>query len=87
MNLPKKVLFKKIADKAEVSLTATEKIMETAFQVIKEELKAGNSIEIREFGTFKVKHCAAKVGRNIRTGQPVPVPEKDKMTFRFSKRA
>lgn len=87
MNLTKKILSQKVAEKAEVSLGSTEKILDAAFDVIKSELKAGNSIEIREFGTYKVKHCAAKIGRNIGTGQPIQIPAKDKLTFKFSKKA
>lgn len=87
MTVTKKILSQKIAEKAEVSLGATEKILNAAFDVIKSELKAGNSIVIQEFGTFKVKHCAAKIGRNIRTGETVQIPAKDKLTFKFSKKA
>ncbi|WP_420450049.1 HU family DNA-binding protein [Candidatus Palauibacter sp.] len=40
----------------------------------KDTLARGDHIEIRDFGTFKVRHRRARTARNPRTGKPVEVP-------------
>ena len=39
-------------------------------------LAKGDRIEIRGFGSFAVRRRSPRVGRNPRTGQAVPIPEK-----------
>ena len=41
-----------------------------------EALVRGDRIEIRGFGSFAVRRRSPRVGRNPRTGQAVPIPEK-----------
>ncbi len=48
-------------------------------------LTAGNHIEIRGFGTFKVKERKARIARNPRTGDPVHVPARRVPVFKVSK--
>ena len=40
---------------------------------VKKALARGDSIEIRGFGTFKVRHRKGRMARNPRTGEPVEV--------------
>ena len=39
-------------------------------------LVRGHRIEIRGFGSFSVNHRPPRLGRNPRTGEPVPIPER-----------
>jgi integration host factor subunit beta len=39
-------------------------------------LAKGQRIEIRGFGSFTINHRPARIGRNPKTGEKVPVPEK-----------
>ena len=48
-------------------------------------LAEGKHLEIRGFGTFKVKRRKARMGRNPRTGDPVPVPERFVPVFKGRK--
>ncbi len=48
-------------------------------------LSEGNHLEIRGFGTFKVKRRKSRMARNPRTGEPVPVPERNVPVFKVSK--
>jgi integration host factor subunit beta len=48
-------------------------------------LAEGNHIEIRGFGSFKVKSRRARIARNPRTGDTVQVPEKVVPYFKVSK--
>ncbi len=48
-------------------------------------LIAGKHIEIRGFGTFKVKDRKPRIARNPRTGEQVPVPQRRVPVFKVSK--
>ena len=50
-----------------------------------EALARGDGIELRGFGTFKVRHRKARTGRNPRTGEPVEVPARDVPVFKPSR--
>ena len=48
-------------------------------------LSDGKHLEIRGFGTFKVKEREARMARNPRTGETVPVPARRVPVFKVSK--
>jgi nucleoid DNA-binding protein len=48
-------------------------------------LADGRHLEIRGFGTFKVKERKARMARNPRTGEAVPVPARRVPVFKVSK--
>jgi nucleoid DNA-binding protein len=52
---------------------------------IRQALAEGNHIEIRGFGTFKVRNRRARVARNPRTGEPVRVEARAVPVFKPSK--
>lgn len=45
----------------------------------------GNSVQLRDFGTFHCKLRASRTGRNPSTGAPVAIPAKQTVTFKPSK--
>ncbi|NWF89424.1 MAG: integration host factor subunit beta [Ignavibacteriaceae bacterium] len=63
----------------------TEAIIEGFFKTVIEALREGKGIEIRGFGTYKVKKKRARQARNPKTGDQVFVPEHFVPTFKFSK--
>ena len=63
----------------------TEAVIEGFFMSILEAMKSGKGIEIRGFGTFKVKKKNARYARNPKTGEKVHVPEHYVPVFKFSK--
>jgi DNA-binding protein HU-beta len=63
----------------------TEAIIEGFFKTVIESLKEGKGIEIRGFGSYKVKKKNARHARNPKTGEQVQVPEHFVPTFKFSK--
>ncbi len=63
----------------------TEAVIEGLFNSIIEALKNGKGIEIRGFGTYKVKKKNARYARNPKTGEKVLVPEHFVPIFKFSK--
>jgi nucleoid DNA-binding protein len=62
------------------------KIIEGTFDTISQSLASGQRWELRDFGVFEVKTRASRIGRNPRTGDQVPVPERRVVTFRPGKR-
>jgi len=63
----------------------TEAIIEGFFTTVIEALKEGKGIEIRGFGSYKVKKKNARNARNPKTGEKVFVEEHFVPTFKFSK--
>src|SRR5215472_7292321 len=62
-----------------------ELIVLTIFDEITSALARSQRVELRGFGTFEVKRRNARVGRNPRTGEEVPVDEKVAPHFRASR--
>lgn len=62
-----------------------ERIVSTLFEEITSALARGDRVELRGFGAFSVKRRDARMGRNPRTGDAVPVPEKSVPFFKAGK--
>lgn len=62
-----------------------EIIVETIFDSMVEGLAKGDRIEIRGFGSFAVKHRAAREGRNPKTGEAVHIQAKRMPHFKIGK--
>jgi DNA-binding protein HU-beta len=60
-------------------------VVDSLLKSVKDSLIEGNHIEIRGFGTFKLKTRKPRVGRNPKTDQKVPVPQRTVPTFKFSR--
>ena len=62
-----------------------ERIVSTVFEEITSALSDGDRVELRGFGAFSVKKRDERIGRNPRTGEAVPVPEKHVPFFKTGK--
>lgn len=62
-----------------------ERIVNTIFDEIIQAMAEGNRVELRGFGAFSVKQRDARMGRNPRTGDPVPVDAKRVPFFKTGK--
>ncbi len=62
-----------------------EKIVNTIFEEITNVMARGDRVELRGFGAFSVKKREARIGRNPRTGETVPVEEKYVPFFKTGK--
>ena len=60
-------------------------VVDSLLNAIKEHMKNGMHIEIRHFGTFKLRVRKARMGRNPKTNTKVPVSERVVPAFKFSK--
>jgi integration host factor subunit beta len=62
-----------------------EVIVETVFDAVIGALQKGDKIEIRGFGSFRIRGRKPRVGRNPKTGAKVEVPAKRVPYFKPSK--
>ena len=75
----------KVAGGTGLTKLETEAIIEGFFATVIEALKNGHGIEIRGFGSYKVKKKNPRNARNPKTGEKVFVDEHYVPTFKFSK--
>ena len=59
-------------------------VVDAFLAAVKDALERGEGIEIRGFGTFKVRHRKARTARNPKTGEPVEVPARPAPVFQPS---
>ena len=75
----------KIASATGLTKVETEAVVDGFISTVIEALQQGNNIEIRGFGSFKVKKRKGRVARNPRTGEQVMVDEHYVPIFKVSK--
>jgi integration host factor subunit beta len=75
--MTKEKLVNKLADKVTgISRKEVEIIVDTFFDSIKDALSSNNKVEVRGFGSFKMRFRKEREGRNPKTGTPVFIPAK-----------
>lgn len=57
-------------------------IVQKTFDMIIDSLVRNEKVELRNFGVFKIKERRARLGRNPRTGESVPVPPRKVVVFK-----
>lgn len=62
-----------VAEKAEISKKDSEKALKAFVDVVAEQLKAGDKVQLVGFGTFEVSERAAREGRNTQTGETMTI--------------
>ena len=83
--MTKAELVDEIAQKADLTRKHSEVIVDAVFSSIVEALQGGDKIELRGFGSFRVRHRAGRTGRNPKTGEGVVVPPKKVPYFKPGK--
>ena len=81
----KSQLVQALAEKEGLTTKAAANIVNTVFRSITETLIAGDRVEIRSFGSFKVKHYDGYNGHNPRTGERIEVKPKKLPFFKVGK--
>ena len=74
--MTKAELVEDVARAAELTKKDAEPLVEIVFESIIETLNHGEKIELRGFGSFRVRERGARRGRNPKTGDPVDIPAK-----------
>ena len=82
MAVTKKDIVLKIASETGIKQIEVKRVVQAALDKITEYLAQGQTVELRNFGIFKIKSRRGRLGRNPRTGQEVPVPPKKVVIFK-----
>jgi nucleoid DNA-binding protein len=78
----KRDIVLKISEDTGIKQVVVKEVVQRTFDSILEALKSGKRIELRNFGVFQVKKRKKRIGRNPKTGEVVPVPERQTVVFK-----
>jgi len=74
--MTKAELAEQVSTKVDLTKKETEQIINIIFGNIISALENGDKVELRGFGSFRIRHRASREGRNPKTGEKVMVPPK-----------
>ena len=74
-----------VSDAAGLTKVDGAKAVEAFIEVTKKALKKGETVALVGFGTFIVRKCAARIGRNPRTGQQIKIKASKNPSFKAGK--
>jgi integration host factor subunit beta len=74
--MTKAELVEEVARNTDLTKKHAELIVNTVFESIVDSLKDGEKIELRGFGSFRIRSRGSRIGRNPKTGATVQVPPK-----------
>ncbi len=80
--MTKKDIVVKISDETCVKQIDVKKVVQKYLDYVIDSLARGETVELRNFGVFKIRTRKGRMGRNPRTGEAVPIPAKKAVTFR-----
>ncbi len=63
-----------ISEQTELTKKDSEKALKALIDVVTEELKKGEKVQLVGFGTFEVSERAARTGKNPQTGKAIDIP-------------
>lgn len=80
--MTKKEIVLKIAEETGLKQIDVKRVVQKTLEGIIDSLSKGETVELRNFGIFKVKSRRPRIGRNPKTGEAVPIPERKKVSFK-----
>lgn len=84
--MTKAELIERVSEKvSNLTKRQTEIIVNTVFDHIRDTLVKGEKLEIRGFGSFRIRERREREGRNPKTGETVRVPSKRVPFFKAGK--
>ena len=78
-------LIAAVAEKADLSKKDAEAAITATVEAITQALTQGEKVQLVGFGSFEVKTRAARVGRNPKTGEEIPISEAKLPVFKAGK--
>lgn len=84
MSLTKSAIIKSAYEHLDIPKKDCIRIIESLFDIIKDELNKGNNINISGFGKWMVKAKKARKGRNPQTGAELTIDARRVVTFKPS---
>jgi integration host factor subunit beta len=83
--MTKAELVEKVADKIQLTKKQTEAVVNILLNCITEALSEGDKVELRGFGSFRIRSRNPREGRNPKTGDTVQIPAKRVPFFKAGK--
>lgn len=83
--MTKAELVEEVARNSDLSKKDAEVIVQSVLDSIIESLKSGTKVELRGFGSFRLRSRSERKGRNPKTGDQVHVPAKKVPYFKPGK--
>ena len=80
--MTKKDIVMKIAEETGLKQIDVKLVVQKTLDHITDSVAAGKTVELRNFGVFKVKTRRPRIGRNPKTGVTVSIPERKVVTFK-----
>ena len=78
-------LVERVAREADMTKKDAEQLVEIVFDTIISTLNKGEKIELRGFGSFRLRERDSRKGRNPKTGEAVEIPAKRVAYFKPGK--
>ncbi|NMA55681.1 MAG: HU family DNA-binding protein [Firmicutes bacterium] len=78
-------LVSAVAEKTGLTKKDADKAVNALFEVVTETLASGERVQIIGFGTFEVRHRAARKGRNPQTGEVIDIAASKLPAFKAGK--
>lgn len=83
--LTKADLSRHLMENLEFSKKDADELVNAFLESIVEALRTGDGVELRGFGSFRLRDRKARQGRNPRSGQTIQVPPKRVVYFKLGK--
>jgi integration host factor subunit beta len=83
--MTKSELIQRVAERVDLTKKDTGIVVNTLFAGIIEALETGDKVELRGFGSFRVKQRNSREARNPKTGDKLNIPAKKIPFFKPSK--
>lgn len=83
--MTKAELVDQVARSTQLTKKHAEIMVNTVFESIVDSLQSGEKIELRGFGSFRIRQRGSRTGRNPKTGAKVEVPSKSIPYFKPGK--
>ena len=74
--MTKATLVEEVSRISDLTKKDSEDVVKTFLQSIIQALRRGEKVELRGFGSFRLRHRESRKGRNPKTGDQVDVPSK-----------
>ena len=84
MAMTKIDIVQNVSDKLGISRTDSHRIVESVFELMKEQLSKGDAVMISGFGNFVVRSKNARRGQNPHTGAECEISARKVLTFKSS---
>ena len=78
-------LIAAMAEQTQLSKKDAEAALKAFIDVVTEEMKKGEKVQLVGFGTFEVSERAARTGRNPQTGKEMTIPASKAPKFKAGK--